>query len=239
MEEEDRRDYIERYEGRLRRFGYSPETLGWGKQGRQEIRFGVLTQPILESLDSSLLDVGCGFGDLYDYLVAHGWKGSYCGIDIVPGLLRVARERHPELDLRELDITASDLDLESYDFVVATGMFNARLKVGENLKHIEHALLSMRRIAKVAICVDFMSTYVDYQHEEGWHTDPAWALRLGKKLSRRVMLRHDYMPYEFALFVYGDDTISSMNVFNAVEKAVMKGNASRMSSAKKTEASSR
>lgn len=223
MEEEDRRDYIERYEERLRRFGYSPETLGWGKQGRQEIRFGVLAQPILESLSSSVLDVGCGFADLYDYLLAHGWEGRYCGIDIVPGLLQVARQRHPELDLREADITASDVHLGAYDFVVATGMFNARLKVGDNLKHIEHALLTMCRIAKAAVCVDFMSTYVDYQHPEGWHTDPAWALALGKKLSRRVMLRHDYMPYEFALIIYSEDTISPRNVFNAAEKAAMRG----------------
>ena len=48
---------------------------------------------------------------------------------------------------------------------------------------------------------------------------PAWALTLGKKLSRRVMLRHDYMPYEFTLIIYSDDTISSRNVFNATEKA--------------------
>jgi ubiquinone/menaquinone biosynthesis C-methylase UbiE len=203
----------------LRRFGYSPETLGWGKRGRQEIRFGVLVQPILEIPGSSVLDAGCGFADLYDYLVAQGWKGRYCGIDIVPGLLQVARERHPELDLREVDITASDVKLGSHDFVVASGMFNARLKRGDNLKHIEHALLNMRRIAKAAVCVDFMSTYVDYQHPEGWHTDPAWALALGKKLSRRVMLRHDYMPYEFALIIYTDDTISPRNVFNAAEKA--------------------
>jgi SAM-dependent methyltransferase len=223
LEEEDRQDYIERYEARLRRFGYSPETLGWGKQGRQDIRFGVLSQPILESLNSSVLDVGCGFADFYDYLADRGWKGHYCGIDLVPGLLRVAKERHPELDLYELDITALVLHLGPYDFVVGTGMFNARLKAGNNLEHIECALRNMRGVANVAVCVDFMSTYVDYQHPEGWHTDPAWALALGKKLSRRVILRHDYMPFEFALIIYCSDTISSRNVFEATEQVVKTG----------------
>jgi SAM-dependent methyltransferase len=223
LKEADRRDYIERYEARLRRFGYSLETLGWGKQGRQDIRFGVLSQPILESLNSSVLDVGCGFADFYDYLVDRGWKGYYCGFDLVPGLLQVAKKRHPEIDLRELDITAPGLSLGPYDFVVGTGMFNARLKFGNNLEHIECALRNMRRVANVAICVDFMSTYVDYQHPEGWHTDPAWALALGKKLSRRVLLRHDYMPFEFALIIYCEDAISSRNVFEATEEAVRTG----------------
>jgi SAM-dependent methyltransferase len=223
LKEEDRRGYIERYEGRLKQFGYSPEALGWGKQGRRDIRFGVLSQPILGSLGSSVLDVGCGFADLYDYLTDHGWKGYYCGIDIVPGLLHVAKERHPELDLHELDITASDFQLGPYDFVIGTGMFNARLKTGNNLEHIECALRNMRAVANVAICVDFMSTYVDYQHQDGWHTDPAWALTLGKKLSGRVLLRHDYMPFEFGLIIYCDDTVSSRNVFKATEKTVMTG----------------
>ena len=223
MKPEDRRDYIERYEARLKQFGYSPKALGWGKQGRQDIRFGVLSQPILKSLDSSVLDVGCGFADFYDYLIDHGWKGTYCGIDIVPGLLQVAKERHPDLDLHEIDITAPALPLRDYDFVVGTGIFNARLKAGNNLEHIESALRNMRAVANVAVCVDFMSTYVDYQHAEGWHTDPAWALALGKKLSRRVLLRQDYMPFEFELIIYCDDAISSRNVFNAIEQAVMTG----------------
>lgn len=223
MEASDRQDYTERYERRLRQFGYSPETLGWGKHGRQEVRFGVLSRPILECPDSSVLDVGCGFADLYDYLVAHGWHGCYCGIDIVPGLLQVAREGHPDLDLRELDITATGLQLGIYDFVVASGVFNAKLRVGDNLEHIERTLRKIYHLAHVAVCVDFLSTHVDFQHPDGWHTDPAWAFTLGKSLSRRVVLRHDYMPFEFGLIIYCDDSVSRRSVFQTAECAIELG----------------
>jgi SAM-dependent methyltransferase len=207
----------------LRQFGYSPKTLGWGKEGRQEVRFSVLTRPILEFPSSSVLDVGCGFADLYDYLVAHGWQGHYYGIDIVPGLLQTARERHPNLDLREVDITGSDLPLETYDFLVASGVFNTKLKVGNNLNHTESALQNMFYLSRVAVCVDFMSTYVDFQCPDGWYTDPAWAFAFATKLTRRVVLRHDYMPFEFALILYRDDSISDSNVFKAIENVMQSG----------------
>jgi SAM-dependent methyltransferase len=223
LKEKDRRETIERYENRLRQFGYSPETLGWGKQGRQEVRFGVLSQPILEFSDSSVLDVGCGFADLYDFLVAHGWHGTYCGIDIVPGLLKVARARHPDLDLYEGDIASDALQWVKYDYVVASGVFNAKLSDGDNLEYIELSLRNMLHLANSAVCVDFMSTHVDFQDPKGWHTDPVWAFTLAKKLSRRVVLRHDYMPYEFALFVYCDDSISMRNVFQVTDALLSSG----------------
>jgi SAM-dependent methyltransferase len=215
--EADRQDYIERYEKRLQEFGYSPEALGWGKHGRQEVRFRVLAEYALTKPDSSVLDVGCGFADLYDFLMQHGWHGRYTGIDITPGLLNVAHARHPNLDLREHDIAASTA-LENYDFVIASGIFNAALKVGDNPTHIENTLKAMYDHARVALCVDFLSSYVDFQKPGSWHTQPGWALDAARRLSARVLLRHDYMPYEFALFVFRDAAISERNVFQAFDK---------------------
>ena len=217
MHKKDKMAFIKRYEGRLQQFGYSPKTLGWGKDGRQEVRFQALTEPIMADLTSSILDVGCGFADLYDYLRECGWKGDYCGLDIVPGLLQIARERHPHLELHCLDITRSALPLRTFDYVLGSGVFNAKLKAENNLSHVERAVGNMVRLARKAVCIDFMSTYVDFQHPDGWHTDPVWAFTVAKKLSRRVMLKHDYMPFEFALIIYRDDSISPRNVFQAVE----------------------
>lgn len=212
----DKAEYIERYEARLRQFGYSPETLGWGKHGRQEVRFAVLAEPALQSPESSVLDVGCGFADLYDFLRQRGWSGRYVGIDVVPALLEVAREHHPALDLRQADITEAR-DLGQFDYVISSGAFNGRLVAENNEEHIATALQAMFAAARVAVCVDFLSTYVDFQKPEAWHTDPLWAFGVARRFSRRVALRHDYMPFEFALFLYRDDSVSERNVFRAAE----------------------
>jgi SAM-dependent methyltransferase len=204
MERADRAAYVERYERRLREHGHSPATLGWGKPGREHVRFQVMADVVQEVGATSVLDVGCGFADLYDHLMQQGWVGRYSGVDIVPGLLAEARRRHPTLDLQEADIAAYE-PADTFDVVVASGVFNARLQNEDNREHIARSVERMYALARRAICVDFMSTYVDFQNPDGWHTDPAWALELGHALSKRLRLRHDYMPFEFALIVYRDD----------------------------------
>jgi SAM-dependent methyltransferase len=220
---EDRLDYVQRYEKRLQEFGYSPATLGWGVNGRQEVRFSILAEAALRMPESSVLDVGCGFCDLYDFLDKRGWQGRYTGIDIVPGLLEVARRRHPSLDVRELDITDESAPLDEYDFVISSGALNATLPSGSNETHIEVALRSMYQRSRRATCVDFLSTYVDFQKPGAYHTDPGWALAAAKRLTRRVLLRHDYMAYEFSLLLFRDDAISERKVFRAFEDELATG----------------
>lgn len=216
----DRDAYIERYERRLREHGPTPEALGWGKEARQDVRFAVLAAPALVAPESRVLDVGCGFADLYGFLSARGWRGRYTGVDLVPGLLAEARRRHPDLDLRQLDVTSSEhLQLDGdFDLAVASGVFNAALEAGDNQGHIRKGLANLLAHAEV-VAVDFLSTWVDFRQDGAWHTDPAWAFETGRGLTRRLALRLDYMPYEFALFLYRDATISERNVFAGHETA--------------------
>lgn len=220
MEQADRCRYVERYERRLEEHGYSPQALGWGKHGRQEVRFSVLAKDVLEAPESSVLDVGCGFADLYDFLTERGWRGDYTGIDIVPALLRVARQRHPDLDLRELDISEDPDSLGTYDFVIASGVFNAKLAKGDNRSHILQSLEVMTRHARVAVSADFLTAYLALQAPADWHTEPEWLLSQVRQFNRRLMLRCDYMPYEFALILLRDDRISERKVFEGLEEQI-------------------
>lgn len=58
--------YLKRYNDRLDKFGYAPESLGWGGgKERQYLRFKILSEIGLQVGDS-ILDVGCGFADMYE-----------------------------------------------------------------------------------------------------------------------------------------------------------------------------
>ena len=206
MEPADRAAYVARYEGRLAEHGHSPRTLGWGGLGREAVRFEVMREAVEAAGAESVLDVGCGFADLHDHLRAHGYAGAYHGIDIVPGLLAQARSRDPALDLAEADVVDYQPGEEKlFDAVVASGVFNARLAGEPNTEHISRSVRRMFDLSRRVVCVDFMTTAVDFQHPDGWHTDPAWAVGLAQTLSRRFRLRNDYMPFEFALIIYRDD----------------------------------
>jgi len=213
MEQEDKQDYIDRYNQRLNVFGYSPETLGWGKNGRQDIRFSVLSQPIIINKNCSVLDIGCGFADLYLFLINNGWSGRYVGVDIVPSLLAIAKDKYPNIELYNYDIEQSR-NIGKFDYVVASGVFNAKLNGTNNEQHIISSLKDMFDMANEMVCLDFMSSYVDFQKEGSWHTDPVWLINQITKLTKRFSIRHDYMPFEFAAFLYKNDAINKINTFN-------------------------
>lgn len=212
MNPKDKRKYIERYEKNYRKYGCDPRTLGWCV-GRQEMRFHVLTS-IGDVGNKSILDLGCGFADLYDFLMRRGWQGRYTGFDIVPKLVEVARGRHPGVDIRLLDILEDDID-EKFDYIFASGVFNAKLVGESNKLYIKKMMQKMFEMANSGVSVDFVSSYVDYHQEETYHAEPERIFKMCKKLSKRVILRHDYMPYEFAVYVYKEDSIDEKrNVFS-------------------------
>lgn len=218
MTEQDRQDCIDRYTARLQRHGVCPQALGWGVDGRQGIRFSVLSRLARNSVESSVLDVGCGFADLFFYLREQGWKGKYFGIDIVGDFLDIARARDSKLDLHNQDLLSGISG--KYDFVIASGIFNSKLRSGTNEKYIAACIEEMFRASKVAVSVDFLSAYCDIKKEELWYTDPAFALSLARQLTRRVELRMDYMPFEFSMTLYRDDTVSERRIFSAFESSL-------------------
>ena len=60
---------------------------------RQRLQPGV--RRLLETIpvEASLLDLGCGNGEIWRTLAARGQHGAYVGVDFSPGLLQAARER--------------------------------------------------------------------------------------------------------------------------------------------------
>src|ERR1700680_3801966 len=97
MWDEDVTELRNRYRERFAQYGYDPRTLGLHKHG-QRARFAAVLEGLRDQDYSSVLDVGCGFGDLLDHLRRRGWQGRYTGVDLVPELIDEARRRHDKDD---------------------------------------------------------------------------------------------------------------------------------------------
>ena len=212
MKDEEKRATLDRYNERLKQYGYNPKTLGWLK-GKQEIRFQVLLE-IGSLVNCSILDVGCGFGDLYGFLVNNGIKIQYTGVDINQNLLEIGKELYPTASFKVMDFDTESLEKE-FDWVFASGIFNFKLE--DNESFIKNMLSKMFSISKKGVAVDFMSSYVDYQNEGSYHAIPGEIFSYCKQLSRRVTLRHDYMPFEFCVYIYKNDQFNKRTVFNEYE----------------------
>jgi SAM-dependent methyltransferase len=219
----DRQETIERYTSRYQKFGYSPKSLGWDK-GKQDVRFEILTSQYNFS-EKSILDIGCGFGDLNKTLnEKYANNYSYLGVDLVPDLVNEARKQYvgDKINFRTGDFL--DISFENtFDFVIASGIFNHRLNNVDNYDLIEAAIIKALSLSNDGLAFDFLSDKVDYQLEHTFHSSPEKILSIAYKYSRNIVIRNDYMPFEFALFIFKDDSFSTEDtLFNRFKKQMNK-----------------
>jgi SAM-dependent methyltransferase len=196
MTEEEMRVVLERYNRRLAALGPVPEALGWTKN-RHVLRYHMLLEP-WHLTRERLLDFGCGFGDMFAYCRERLPEVQYEGIDLNPALVAVGRKRYPDARLAEHDALRKGLD-GRWDVIVASGVFN--FKLGDNWAFVETVLDLFSRHADKGFAANFLSDRVDFRLDDTFHADPARVLALAYRYSNRVVLRNDYMPFEFTVYV--------------------------------------
>jgi len=103
--------------------GYTPQGLRWNSRESQEIRFHQLL--LLLPLDTqSIVDAGCGFGDLYNYIRAEGRHSlSYIGLDALKPMVEEA-SRRTGAPIYECDILSDPLPLPNAEFYICSGGLN-------------------------------------------------------------------------------------------------------------------
>jgi SAM-dependent methyltransferase len=81
---------------------------------------------------SSVIELGCGTGELLDALEpARG-----VGIDFSPEMLRIARKKHPHLEFHEADIESLAPWGETFDFVIISDVVGHLLDIQETLARV-------------------------------------------------------------------------------------------------------
>lgn len=198
MNEKEIQHAIDRFNKRLEQFGISEQSLGWGTKGRARLRYEILTSQ-WDLNNSTVLDFGCGFGDLFDHITDKGASVKYTGIDINPNFITIAKEKHGDrATFYEKNLLTDGID-EEFDFVFSSGVFNHVLEDNEGF--IKAAFEKFNKIAKKGFALNFLSDKVAFQYEYTYHVSPAFILDLAYKYSNNVVLRNDYMPYEFTIFI--------------------------------------
>jgi SAM-dependent methyltransferase len=198
----------QRYIQRFQQFGYSPKTLSWDK-GKQDVRFSVLTSQY-DFAGKSVLDIGCGFGDINTVLTSlYGTNYTYHGIDLVADLVNEGRKHFnaPHITF-EVGNFLTHPAIEKYDYIVASGTFNLKLKDLDGYDFITMCMDKAFGLANDGIAFDFLSDKVDYQLADTFHSAPERILQMAYARTRNVVLRNDYMPFEFATFMFKDDSFA-------------------------------
>ena len=99
------------------------KVLGWESREAQYIRFEMFEKNI-EIENKKLLDVGCGLGNLIEYLSERCISFDYTGIDISQKMIDCARKRNPSFRFLCLDIfNDNTFSPHDFDIIYTSGIF--------------------------------------------------------------------------------------------------------------------
>ncbi|MBK5969857.1 MULTISPECIES: class I SAM-dependent methyltransferase [Thiorhodovibrio] len=120
-------DTQEFYQAAIDLHGTTAEGVHWNSRRTQECRFDALRALLPEDISAlTLADIGCGFGDLHQYLARNqDLPGCYIGIDALESMVSEARER-TGADIHLLDALADPLP--QADYYLCSGAMNTLTK---------------------------------------------------------------------------------------------------------------
>jgi len=197
---------VKKYFGKaLSEHGITAEGADWNSTFSQEIRFAQLIKVIDEKEDFTILDYGCGYGALAEFLSNQGYRyGHFYGFDILEPMIDEANRLHP--DHTRFTFSTEFDTIPIVDYVVASGVFNARLNTPykEWTEYVINTLHSIDERTSKGFAINFLTKYSDAEkmQERLYYADPGYLFDYCKRnISFNVALLHDYNLYDFTLII--------------------------------------
>lgn len=192
------------YTDKLDEHGVSPLGVGWNSKDSQEIRFEHLLTICDASRPFSILDYGCGYGALADYLMKKGFQADYHGFDIIERMILNARQNHTGKP--SCNFTTDESQVPVCDYVVASGIFNF---CGDTdfepwTEHVISILHRFDALSRKGFASNFLTKYsdADRMRPDLYYADPCYLFDYCKRnFSKNVALLHDYNLYDFTILV--------------------------------------
>lgn len=193
------------YAGTLEAYGPTARGVDWNSEESQRRRFTELLRVTEGATQCSVLDYGCGYGALLDYLRSEGRPVRYTGYDIAPEMVACARGRHagaPDA------VFTADLPRAASDYVLASGIFNVKLDHGldEWRGYVLSTIAAFDALSRRGFAFNMLTTWSDpaRRRENLYYADPAVMFEHCKATFGAVALLHDYPLFEFTILVRKD-----------------------------------
>jgi SAM-dependent methyltransferase len=206
MREPDRllRSVERYYTGRVETHGATARGVDWNSAESQTLRFEQLAALWGRERSGAIdiIDYGCGYGALVDFLAQRSAGFTYQGFDISEAMIREARARAGP----STRFTADATQLQNADYVVASGIFNVKLEADDSewQGYMRRTVDALAALSKRGFAFNALSSYSDADRRRAdlHYADPLlWFDYCKRTHSRFATLLHDYPLYEFTLLV--------------------------------------
>lgn len=194
---------------KLKDFGSTPLGLDYNSQQAMEIRFDQLMKVVINPKQHfSIIDYGCGYGALIDYLLARKYQFIYHGIDFVTEMVDAGIKTHPES--QTIHWYTQEDELPMTDYLIAGSIFNKKVDASDEewKKIVLTTLDKMNSFCKEGFSFNMLTKYsdADRMRPDLFYADPCFFFDYCKRnFAKNVALLHDYKLYDFTLLIRKED----------------------------------
>jgi SAM-dependent methyltransferase len=186
------------YQNLVRKYGHDPRACDYGRAESQELKFRVLSEAMPLN-GCSVLDVGCGFADFSRFLNSRFTGVRYRGMDLCAAMVQEARCLDAGCDVSAGNILDCSI-AGHFDLVTANGIFY--LLGDEAWSTMKIIIRRMYELADKAVAFNSLSWWAADKEDCEFYADPCEVLQFCRTLTPWVVLRHDYHPRDFTIYMY-------------------------------------
>lgn len=136
----------------------------------------------------SILDVGCGTGDILYFLPD---SVKYTGIDIYKPALRIAKSKYPKANFKYGNIL--NIKLGKYDYVFCSGALS--VNIGNNYDFLEKVVKKMFKVCKYGIAFNILTDEQGKNNEDEYLF--LYNIKKVKKICKEIgQIKTTYTPMD-------------------------------------------
>lgn len=192
---------------RFEQHGSDATGVDWNSPYAQETRFEQLAKVIQPDKPFTILDFGCGYGAMAEWLRKEGFSFShYYGYDIVEKSLTAGRDKYQDDQSVSFCLNLDEIPL--CDYLVASGVFNIKMDSEYEAwtDYVIDSLNTFDRKTSRGFAVNFLTSYSDAdrmaERPDLYYADPCRMFDYCRRhFSRNVALLHDYKIWDFTILV--------------------------------------
>jgi len=198
------------YQKGFRKYGINYRSLAWKTKDAQMVRF----RELLKDLDldgKSILDFGCGMGDIIPYIMELSDRFEYKGVDIVTEFIDVARRAYitrkqfrkiPQVKFFVRDLLKKPFK-EKFDIVLCSGALNSNLN--DAVRYRKCAIKILWDHTKEVLAFNMAGAHpqpTNSKNSRIYYTDSLKILKYCMKLTPKVIFRNSYRKKDFTIQMF-------------------------------------
>jgi cyclopropane fatty-acyl-phospholipid synthase-like methyltransferase len=174
--------------------------LGWESEEAQRLRFDMLLSSV-ELEGKTLLDVGCGTGNLLEYIRSKGVNVTYTGVDILDKMIERAKAKQLGAEFFQIDLFKNNIFKDhSFDVIYSSGIFN--LNLGNNREFLTRALELFFRLSTGYVVFNLLHTASPDREDKYFYFHPDEVAEMLEEYSsviEKVQFVEAYLKNDFTI----------------------------------------